>query len=84
MKSFKQLLNEGNKALDSKGKELKVGDKITISKSSTSDYAGETAKIWEIIRHKSASDTMSVRLLMTDRKNLKVQSPVPANQTTKV
>ena len=67
MKTFKQLLNEGNKALDSKGKELKVGDKVKISKSSVSDYAGETAEIWQIIRHKSAGDTMSVKVLFVSQ-----------------
>ena len=84
MKTFKQLLNDGNKALVSKGKELKVGDKVKISKSSVSDYAGETAEIWQIIRHKSAGDTMSVKVLFPARNNLKGNAPIPANQTTKV
>ena len=84
MKSYKEILNEGNKALDSKGKELKVGDNVKIDYTSVSEYAGEIGEIFQIVRHKSAGDSMILKVKIPARNNIKVNSPIPANQTTKL
>lgn len=88
MKTFKQILNETKgKALDSKGKELKVGDEVKISSSANTDFAGRKGKIYKIIRHTSAFDDMSVKVEILDGgagKGHKQPDNIPAKHTTKV